>query len=58
MKARDAPPHLELLGYRNPVGRALAPMAANDIAATRIVWRSDSDALVRDLDGRLQQLSR
>jgi catechol 2,3-dioxygenase-like lactoylglutathione lyase family enzyme len=28
-------PHLELLGYRNPVGRALLAPAANDVAATR-----------------------
>lgn len=52
------PPHVELLGYRHPVGRAPSPLAANDIAATRIVWRSGSDALIRDPDGHLHQLSR
>lgn len=58
MSARDTLPHVELLGYRHPVGRALSPIATNDIAATRIVWRSEGDALVRDLDGHLHQLSR
>lgn len=58
MDPTGTPPHVELLGYRRPVGRMLSPMAANDIAATRIVWRSDGDALVRDLDGHLHQLSR
>ena len=51
-------PHLEMLGYRCPIGRALCPLAANDIAATRIVWRSDDNALIRDPDGHLHQLSR
>ena len=37
---------------------ASPPMAVNDIAATRIVWRSDGDALVCDPDGHLHQLSR
>ncbi len=50
-------PHLEMLGYRHPTGRA-ANFAANDIAATRIVWRSDRDELLRDPDGHLHQLSR
>ncbi len=54
----DRPPHVELLGYRHPVGRANAPLAANDIAATRIVFRSDRDALIRNPDGHLHQLSR
>ena len=58
MDAEDAPPHVELLGYRHPVGRAFVPVATNDIAATRIVWRSDGDALFRDPDGHLHQLSR
>lgn len=51
-------PHLEMLGYRSPAGRACPPLAANDIAATRIVWRSDDDALIRDPDGHLHQFSR
>ena len=58
MHLADAPPHIELLGYRKPVGRALRPLAANDIAATRIVWRAKRDALIRDPDGHLHQLSR
>lgn len=52
------PPHVEMLGYRYPVGRARYPPAANDIAATRIVWRSDRDELIADPDGHLHQLSR
>lgn len=58
MKPADKPPHIELLGYRSPVGHTLRPMAPNDIAATRIVWRSDGDALIRDPDGHFHQLSR
>lgn len=54
----DRPPHVELLGYRRPLGRPSFPLAANDIAATRIVWRSDRDALIRNPDGHLHQLSR
>ena len=49
-------PHLELLGYRHPRGRLRAPAAVNDVVATRIVWRADRDALVRDPDGHLHQL--
>jgi catechol 2,3-dioxygenase-like lactoylglutathione lyase family enzyme len=51
------PPHIELLGYRGRVGDA-GSMAVNDIAATRIVWHATRDALVRDPDGHLHQLSR
>lgn len=58
MNPTAKPPHVEILGYRCPVGRALSPPAANDIAATRIVWRSNGDALIRDPDGHLHQLSR
>ena len=58
MNPADTPPHLELLGYRHPAGRRLSPLAANDIAATRIVWRSDREALIHDPDGHLHQLSR
>jgi catechol 2,3-dioxygenase-like lactoylglutathione lyase family enzyme len=58
MSAGKTPPHLELLGYRNPRGRAHFPLAANDIAATRVVWRADVEALVRDPDGHLHQFSR
>jgi hypothetical protein len=56
MNPADKPPHVELLGYRHPVGRALALLAANDIPATRIVWRSDGERLIRDPDGHLHQL--
>ena len=58
MKAATAPPHLELLGYRHPPGRVARPRDANDVAATRIVWRGNEAALLRDPDGHLQQVSR
>jgi catechol 2,3-dioxygenase-like lactoylglutathione lyase family enzyme len=58
MNPTDKPPHVEMLGYRHPVGRTLSPMSTNDLAATRIVWRSNADALIRDPDGHLHQLSR
>jgi catechol 2,3-dioxygenase-like lactoylglutathione lyase family enzyme len=44
-------PHLELLAYKTPVGRANIPLAPNDVAATRIIWDSDRDELIRDPDG-------
>jgi catechol 2,3-dioxygenase-like lactoylglutathione lyase family enzyme len=50
--------HLELLGYQVPRPRPGALLAANDIAATRIVWASDRDGLLRDPDGHLHQLKR
>ena len=53
----DTPPHLELLRYCTPVGRPLARLAPNDIAATRIVWCADTDMLLRDPDGHLHQLT-
>lgn len=52
------PPHLELLGYRRPMGKTSKAPMANDIAATRIVWRADRYALLRDPDGHLHQLTR
>ena len=58
MNPLDKSPHVELLGYRHPAGSARSALAANDIAATRIVWRSNGDALLRDPDGHLHQLSR
>jgi catechol 2,3-dioxygenase-like lactoylglutathione lyase family enzyme len=39
--SQPGPPHLELLGYRLPRGRALADSAANDIAADRLVLETD-----------------
>lgn len=44
--AHAGPPHLELLGYRSPRGRALAASAANDIAADRLVLETDNLALL------------
>lgn len=58
MNPADKPPHVELLGYRHPIGRRLRLLAPNDIAATRIVWQSNADALIRDPDGHLHQLRR
>ena len=52
------PPHVELLGYKHPVGRPFFGAAANDIAATRIVCSSGREALVRDPDGHLLQFTR
>jgi catechol 2,3-dioxygenase-like lactoylglutathione lyase family enzyme len=51
-------PHLELLGYRTPPPRGAVRPAANDVAATRVVWSSDRDALLRDPDGHLHLLTR
>ena len=50
-------PHLELLRYRSPAGRPAEQLQANDVAATRIVWRSNRDASLRDPDGHLHQLA-
>ena len=58
MLPRQDTPHLELLGYRKPVGRASGRLEANDIAATRIVWAADRDELIRDPDGHLHLLRR
>jgi len=58
MNPPDKPPHVELLDYRQPAGRPHPPLAANDVAATRIVWSANRDALVRDPDGHLLQLTR
>ena len=45
------PPHLELLGYRSPAPKRPGPTAINDVAATRVVWTADQDALHQDPDG-------
>jgi hypothetical protein len=50
-------PHLELLRYQSPTGRTAGRLQANDVAATRIVWQSDRDALLRDPDGHLHLLA-
>ncbi len=42
MNPPSGPSHVELLGYRRPIGRSHPPLAANDIAATRIVWRAET----------------
>jgi catechol 2,3-dioxygenase-like lactoylglutathione lyase family enzyme len=53
-----ATPHLELLGYRTPSPRTAERLAANDVAATRIVWSADRHALLRDPDAHLHLLTR
>lgn len=53
-----ATPHIELLRYRTPSGRGSPPSSPNDVAATRIVWDASQDALLRDPDGHLHQLTR
>ena len=58
MNPDHKPPHVEMLAYRHPIGHSLRPLAPNDVAATRIVWRSDDNRLIRDPDGHLHQLSR
>ena len=58
MNSLEKVPHVELLGYRKPIGRPHPSLAANDVAATRIVWSANRDALVRDPDGHLLQLIR
>jgi catechol 2,3-dioxygenase-like lactoylglutathione lyase family enzyme len=58
MNPPNNPPHVELLDYRHPAGRPHPPLAANDVAATRIVWSANRDALLRDPDGHLLQLMR
>ncbi len=49
-------PHLELLGYRVSKGDRGPALMANDVAATRIVWRGGEARLLRDPDGHLQQV--
>jgi len=58
MLPHAATPHLELLGYRKPIGRPAGRLDANDMAATRIVWAADRDRLLRDPDGHLHLLRR
>ena len=57
LKPASHPPHVELLAYRRPRGRAHPPLAANDVAATRIVWRGAERTLLRDPDGHLHELA-
>lgn len=57
MPTQDTP-HLELLGYLTPVGRRAARRAVSDVAATRIVWQADRNALLYDPDGHLHLLRR
>ena len=52
----NSAPHLELLGYRSPRGKRGFARQANDVAATRIVWRGTSAGVFRDPDGHLHQV--
>jgi catechol 2,3-dioxygenase-like lactoylglutathione lyase family enzyme len=56
MQPATGTPHLELLGYEVPRGSAGPALRANDVAATRIVWRGAQAALLRDPDGHLHQI--
>lgn len=56
MQPAAAPPHVELLAYRQPRGRPDGARITADIAATRIVWAGDRPALLRDPDGHLHQI--
>jgi hypothetical protein len=56
MAPQEQSVHLELLGYLNPRGRGCPPVEANDVAATRVVWAADRNALLRDPDGHLHEL--
>ena len=56
MKPSEGTPHLELLGYRTPRGERGAALQANDVAATRVVWRGRKAAVIVDPDGHLQQV--
>lgn len=58
MLPQQGTPHLELLGYRVPTGRFAGQLEANDVAATRTVWATDRDELIRDPDGHLHLLRR
>ncbi|MBA2935208.1 glyoxalase [Sphingomonas sp. CGMCC 1.13654] len=58
MNPSRATPHIELLRYRTPSGRTFPPSSPNDVAATRIVWVTDQETLLRDPDGHLHQLTR
>ena len=58
MNPSKHPPHVELLSYRRPTGVAGGGLSPNDVAATRIVWRSGQEGLLRDLDGHLHQFTR
>lgn len=49
-------PHLELLGYHAPRGRAGPALRADDEAATRIVWHGREARSFSDPDGHLQQV--
>ena len=56
MQPAGKTPHLELLAYHVPPAKGGAALRANDVAATRIVWRGTNAALLSDPDGHLQQV--
>lgn len=51
LQAVERTPHLELLGYRRPRGRATAAIDLTAVVADRMVWRAEAiDVLVDALD--------
>ena len=56
MIPETAAPHVELLAYQAPQGDRIPPWRANDVAATRILWRGDKADLLSNPDGHLQQI--
>ena len=56
MSPPEGTPHLELLGYRTPKGEAGLALKANDVAATRIVWRGRTAMVIADPDGHLHEV--
>ncbi|GAN75993.1 VOC family protein [Acidisphaera rubrifaciens] len=57
MRPEAPTPHLELLAYRVPRGAADAARRADDVAATRIVWRGARSDMLRDPDGHLHEVA-
>ena len=58
LQPEDGTPHMELLGYRVPRGAAGSTLRANDMAATRVLWRGRDARLLCDPDGHLLQVER
>jgi catechol 2,3-dioxygenase-like lactoylglutathione lyase family enzyme len=56
MNPPEGAPHLELLGYRTPKGEVGLPLKANDVAATRILWRGRKAMVIADPDGHLHEV--
>ena len=48
LEATTRTPHLELLGYRHPRGRANAPAGLADVLADRLVWQAENVDVLLD----------